>query len=163
MALGMGAVRHIIGIVLVLVLVHSSVGPCIVLSLMFVCSWPFVVVPEGVGISDGVGGSMFVIGVGIVPVLVLVHSLVGLCVVLLVDAHPFVAVRRLHHAGVGLGVFVGWRVCSSDVGSFVVFVDVVGRSYSCGGVASGLVTRQDGGVIVAVTYLLALTSPLVQL
>ena len=137
-----GVVRHIIGIVLVLVLVHSLVGPCIVLSLMFVRSWPFVVVPKGVGIGDGVGSSMFVIGVGIVPVLVLAHSLVGLCIVLLVDAHLFVAVRCLHHAGVGLGVFVGWRVCSSDVGSFMVFVDVVGRSYSCGRVASGLVTGQ---------------------
>ena len=105
---------------------------------MFVRSWPFVVVPKGVGI----GGSMFIIGVGIVPVLVLVHSLVGLCIVLLVDAHPFVAVRHLHHAGMGLGVFVGWCICSSDVGSFMVFIDVVGRSYSCGGVASGLVTGQ---------------------
>ena len=74
--------------------------------------------------------------------LVLAHSLVGLCIVLLVDAHLFVAVRRLHHAGMGLGVFVCWRVCSSDVGSFMVFIDVVGRSYSCGGVASRLVTGQ---------------------
>ena len=87
-----GVVHHIIEIVLVLVLVHSSIGPCIVLSLMFIHLWPFVVVPEGVGI---------------VPVLVLAHSLVGLCIVLLVDAHPFVAVCRLHHAGMGLGVFVG--------------------------------------------------------
>ena len=128
-----GVVRHIIGIVLVLVLVHSSVGPCIVLSLMFIYSWPFVVVPKGVG-------SMFVIGVGIMLVLVLAHSLVGLCIVLLVDAHLFMAVHHLHHTGVGLGVFIGWWVCSSDVGSFVVFVDVVGRS--CGGVASGLMTGQ---------------------
>ena len=138
----LGVVRHIIGIVLVLVLVHSSVGPCIVLSLMFVRSWPFVVVPKGVSIGDGVGSSMFIIGVGIVLVLVLAHLLVGLCIVLLVDAHPFLVVRCLHHAGVGLGVFIGWRVCSSDVGSFMVFVDVGGRSYSCGGVASGLVTGQ---------------------
>ena len=95
---------------LVLVLVHSSVGLCIVLLLMFIRLWPFVVVPEGVGIGNGVGSSMFIIGVGIVPVLVLAHSLVGLCIVLLVDAHPFVAVCRLHHAGMGLGVFVGWCV-----------------------------------------------------
>ena len=58
-------------LVLVLVLVHSLVGQFVVLSLMFVRSWPFVVVPDGVGIGDGVGGGMFVIVVGIVLVLVL--------------------------------------------------------------------------------------------
>ena len=89
----------LIGIVLVLVLVHSLVGQFVVLSLMFVRSWPFVVVPDGVGVSDGVGGGMFVVVGGIVLVLALVYSLVGLFVILLVDVRPFVAVRRC----------TGWR------------------------------------------------------
>ena len=92
-----------------------------------------------------------------------VGTFVGLHTTLLVDACPSMAVHCLHHTGVGLGVFIDWHIHCSDVGSFVVFVEVVDKPYSCGGVVSGLRTRQDGGVIVAVACLLALTLSLVQL
>ena len=47
---------------------------------------PFVIVPDGVGISNGVGGSIFIVFVCIVLALVSMHLLVGLFIIMLFDS-----------------------------------------------------------------------------
>ena len=123
------------------------VGWPVCCPLVDVC--PFVVVPDGVGISNGVGGSIFIVFVCIVLALVSMHSLVGLFVIMLFDSRRCLPLYSIASAcccshwrcaGPGPGVFVSQFVHCSDVRPSVRGVH---RgcwqnhccSYSCSGVA----------------------------